>query len=229
MTNPRIIAEGSGFRVFCLPTGPLETNTYLLVSDKEAAIVDPAGDIPAFERLVKSEHADLVRILITHAHADHIAGCSDVKRLFPDALLTVPKFESDWLDHTALSLSYFVGGSPDVPAADALVQNADTVQIGTVALQCLLLPGHTPGSTAYYAAAESLLFCGDVLFEGSIGRMDLPGGDETAMRNSLQTVASLPGETVVLPGHGPQTTISQELMGNCYLTPYAPRRYDPHG
>jgi glyoxylase-like metal-dependent hydrolase (beta-lactamase superfamily II) len=229
VTAPQIIAEGSGFSVFCLPTGPLETNTYLLVSGSEAAIVDPAGDAPVFEKLLKSRHTPLKRILITHAHADHIAGCADIKRLFPDALLTVPNLESDWLDHPALSLSYYIGGIPAVPTADAHVQNGDTVQIGTVVLQCLLLPGHTPGSTAFYAPTENLLFCGDVLFEGSIGRVDLPGGDESAMLNSLQTVASMPPDTFVLPGHGPHTTIAQELARNPYLTPYATRRYRPHG
>lgn len=224
MTAPQIIAEGPGFTVSCLPTGPLETNTYLLVSGDEAAIVDPAGDAPAFEKLLKSGRVQLKRILITHAHADHIAGCADIKRLFPDAQLTVPKLESDWLDHPALSLSYYIGGIPASPAADTLVQDGDTMQIGAVVLRCLLLPGHTPGSTAYYASSENLLFCGDVLFEGSIGRVDLPGGDESAMLDSLRAIASMSDKTVVLPGHGPHTTIARELTSNPYLTPYVEGR-----
>ena len=98
MTRLQAITEGSGFSVYCLPTGPLETNSYLLVSEKEAALFDPAGEIPDFVKLLKQKHLQLKHILLTHAHADHIAGCADVKRLFPDALLAVPELESRMAD-----------------------------------------------------------------------------------------------------------------------------------
>ncbi|HHN46014.1 MAG TPA: MBL fold metallo-hydrolase [Planctomycetes bacterium] len=219
MNSPEKAAEGAGFEVFLAPTGPLETNTYLLVSGDKAAIIDPGGWPETLELEILRRKLELSRILVTHVHADHIGGCGELKKRFPKAVFTVPAEETGWLKHPAYSLSYFVGGLEDLPEPEHAVKPDDEIPLGMLRLRALLLPGHTPASTAYYAAEQSLLFCGDVLFEGSIGRTDMPGGSEAAMRRSLALLRQMPGETLVFPGHGPTTRMSTEFTHNPFLTP----------
>ncbi len=212
------LVDSPGLTVLWTPAGPLETNTYLVIAGPHAAVIDPAGEIPALASAAASHNAKIKHILLTHSHADHTAACAEAKERFPDALLVVPEAEADWLNHPAMSLSYFVGGLKPLPLPERTVKDGDIVTISTFHLKVLSLPGHTPGSTGYYSREHSLLFSGDALFQGSIGRVDLPGGDEDAMTASLKRLAALPPKTVVLPGHGPFTTIAEETTHNPFFS-----------
>lgn len=209
-------------QVHRLVVGALETNCYILLAGGFGAVVDPGGDVERIVGFLKP-HAPPAAILLTHAHADHIAAVGRLKECFPKALLHLHAAEADWPMHSAMSLSYWLAApmSP-CPQPDVLVHEGAELALGSLRIRVLHLPGHTPGSVGYRLAAQNLLFSGDVLFAGGIGRTDLPGSDAAAMAASLRRLAGkqpdpLPDDTLVLPGHGPATTIGAEKQANPFL------------
>lgn len=191
-------------------TGPAPyfTNSFLLVSEGQAAILDPAPDAARFAPLLEQEGARLTHILLTHGHFDHVFGLDSVRAAWPDARLHM--FRAD------------AAGTEDRPVAEApgtvWLADGQTVTVGGAELAVLHTPGHTPGSCCWLCGG--LLLTGDTLFAGSVGRTDLPGGDWQALMDSLRRLAAdeaLPDELRVLPGHGPFSTLGAERGGNPYL------------
>lgn len=194
-------------RIVAWRVPPYDNGCYLLVDERnEAVLVDPAmGDGVVLDAL-REQGIKLLEILDTHGHPDHIFGNAAVKEA-TRARLAIHRLDA-----------YRLGGSRpattfDIPpcAADDLIDEGPLRFLGDVHLEALHTPGHTEGSTCFYLPEEHALFSGDVLFQGNVGRVDLPGGDARAMEASLARVAELPPETRVYPGHGPQTTIGAEL------------------
>jgi glyoxylase-like metal-dependent hydrolase (beta-lactamase superfamily II) len=187
--------------------------------------VDPGGDADIILTAISdvffgesSRDAKLDAILITHCHADHIAAVAELKRKFPSAVLCVPAAEAHWLSRPALNLSYFLGSPVKAPEAERLVADGDIIAFGGIAFEALLCPGHSPGGACYLAREAGILFAGDVLFAGSIGRGDLPGGDGRLLVESIRRkLFALPPDIRVLPGHGPETTIGEEKGSNPFL------------
>ncbi len=191
-------------------TGPAPyfTNSYLLVSEGEAAIIDPAPDASRFAPLLEQENARLTHILLTHGHFDHVYGLDSVRAAWPAARLCL--FRADAV------------GSDDRPVRESpeilWLTDGQALKIGDTSLVALHTPGHTPGSCCYFC--EGALLTGDTLFAGSAGRTDLPGGDWEALMQSLHRLAEspiLPDDLRVLPGHGAFSTLGIERAQNPYM------------
>lgn len=199
--------------------GPIQTNCYL-VSDpatKEALVIDPG---PGSDRLageIRKAGLTVSAYLLTHAHWDHIDGLEKLKEEFP-APVYISEKEKETLKDPEINLSSMLGGVNKTYSADVFLKDGEGVTIGPFYFVCLSTPGHTPGGACYYFPRNKVVFSGDSLFYGSIGRTDFPGGSMTDLVRALkEKVMVLPEQTRVLPGHGPETDIREEEMSNYYL------------
>ena len=186
---------------------PYDNGSYIVVDDRgDALLIDPAmGDRITLEA-VREQGLRLVEILNTHGHPDHIYGNAAVKEA------TKARLAIHRLDAYRLGPERPPTNLPIPPCdADDLFDEGALSYVADLNLTALHTPGHTEGSTCFYLEREKVLFSGDVLFKGSTGRWDLPGGDREQMERSLERVMTLPAETTVYPGHGGPTTIGDEL------------------
>jgi hydroxyacylglutathione hydrolase len=197
--------------------GPLDTNCYLVHCDKtlDCAVVDPGAEAERIFPLIIEFGFKPVVILNTHGHIDHIGANKDVKDKF-NVPLCIHALDSPMLERIQeFELSFFLGAK-ESPPADRLLQDGDTIKIGKSGLLVLHTPGHTPGSVSLLG--DGVLFSGDTLFFGGVGRTDLPGGSTRDLEKSIrEKILTLPPETIVLPGHGPLTTVGEEKDSNPFL------------
>lgn len=202
----------------CLTVGPFQENCYLIGDPEsgEGAIVDPGDE--ADRILAAAERVGLTfrYILNTHAHLDHVGAVDEVKDH-----LKIPFFlhesESPVLKTVPKQAAMFGLQIPKAPQVDVWYDLNRDIQLGNLTIRVLFTPGHTPGGVSLYIPSESVLLAGDTLFNGSIGRTDLPGGDyETLIQSIQQNLFGLPDEVIVYPGHGLETTIGYEKMNNPY-------------
>jgi len=202
-------------------TGAYQENAYLVFDGAgKAAAVDPGEDAPRILAALRDAGADLSAVLLTHGHLDHIAALPALLAAAP-APVHVAAADADWCFTERNRLEpYAPVLSPPANLAEDLSEGAE-VRAGGLVFQILATPGHSPGSVCLLlgdpSGAPAVLFAGDTLFAGSIGRTDFEGGDDEAMAASLRRLAALPPQTRVLPGHGPATTIARELRVNPYL------------
>jgi hydroxyacylglutathione hydrolase len=210
-----------------LPVGPLQCNCSILGDEisREAIVVDPGDDIPRILALLAKHSLTLKQILITHAHIDHIAGAHRLKQLTGAPILynqhdlaqvKMMDVQATWLGIPTPTVS-----NPDDTLDDnkriTIGANPEQGQAGITG-SILHTPGHTEGSVCIYIPDQSLLLAGDTLFAGSVGRTDLPGGDTRKLLTSINDrLLTLPNETIVIPGHGPRTTIGSERSENQFL------------
>ena len=199
--------------------GPVETNCYLVTNEetKELVIIDPAVFQERLLKKVRDEGLKPVAILLTHGHFDHIMGVPGWKKEYPDLPLYAGKAEERVLFDPSLNLSnsfreYAVSLKPE-----HLLEDGEEISLIGETFRYILTPGHTEGSGCYYDAAEKVLFSGDTLFYGSMGRTDLVTGDEAAIFASLRRLMELPDDTAVFPGHGPDSMIGTEKRINPYV------------
>ncbi|MDP9158834.1 MAG: MBL fold metallo-hydrolase [Acidobacteriota bacterium] len=202
-----------------LPVGPLQCNCSLIGDEntREAMVIDPGDDIDDVLALVRKHNLTVKQIVITHAHIDHVGGAMKLRRATGAPILLN---QSDYALIKMLDMqAAWIGmQSPGHVEIDRSISQADVITAGNLQATVLHTPGHTEGSVCLYFEAEKKLIAGDTLFAGSIGRTDLPGGSFEQIINSLhETVMALPDATVVIPGHGPQTTIGQERASNPFL------------
>ncbi|MFH1378432.1 MAG: MBL fold metallo-hydrolase [Planctomycetota bacterium] len=206
------------------------TNGYLVRgSDMKATIIDPGTDIDTVITAVKTLGWTLKSAWITHGHFDHMGGLSELKQAVPQLEIIGPKGEEDHFRRGLKNLSTWQGKSMTAPAPDRFVSDGDTVQIGDLVFRCIRISGHSPFGICYYLAPEiaekkirldagdetvdcaGVVFTGDILFAGGIGRWDLPGGSQNALLQGIRDkLFALPDETLAFPGHGPYTTIGDE-------------------
>ena len=204
--------------VFSRVVGPIQTSIYILGCRKtnQAVIIDGGGDAKEMMATIDEQGWDLNAIWQTHAHIDHVAGLNDLRELTEAPILLHP-LEQPVYDAAVQQGLMFGFQIEPLPSVDQYVEEGQVVNVGQLEAKIMLLPGHSPGSVAFYLEEEGLFFGGDVIFAGSVGRVDLPGSSPQAMRQSLQRVAQLPDDTIILPGHGPTTTIAQEKQTNPFL------------
>jgi len=202
-----------------LAVGPLQCNCSVVGDEesREALVIDPGDEIEEVLAIVGRHGLTVKQIIITHAHIDHVGGAMKLKRATGAPILLN---QSDYallkmLDEQAA----WVGmAPPGAVTVDAGLADAGTVRAGKLAATVMHTPGHTQGSVCLYFEPEKKLIAGDTLFAGSIGRTDLPGGSMEKILASLhQRVLALPDETLVVPGHGPLTTIGRERETNPFL------------
>jgi len=190
---------------------PLDNNVYLVVDEgtREALVIDTA--LGSGELLAKAREvgATIKYILNTHGHADHVAD-NEPLRAATGAKIAIFEAEVARLQRVAREPRWYLQVPPPPSKAEVLLKEGSEVRVGGVALVTLHTPGHTEGSVSFYAPSAGVLFSGDTLFRGTCGRTDVAGGSPARMISSLRRLATLPPETRVLPGHGPETTIGDE-------------------
>jgi hydroxyacylglutathione hydrolase len=201
--------------------GPVETNSYLAADTQtqEAVVIDPAWDGHIIAREAQRRGWRITGIWLTHAHFDHIAGVSGIVEHVQPA----PPVAMHPAD---LPLWESQGGAPFFgmrinpgPRPSLSLSHAQLLRLGGYSFEVRYAPGHTPGHVVFYCAAEKLVFCGDVIFMSGIGRTDLPGGSyQTLIRSIQEQILSLPDETRLLSGHGPETTVGKERQDNPFLS-----------
>ena len=201
------------------PVGPLQCNCSIIGDEasREAMVIDPGDDIEDVLALIAKHNLKVKQIVITHAHIDHVGGAMKL-RASTGAPILLNQNDYALLKMLDTQAAWVGMKSPGKVEIDHSVEQADTVRAGAITADVLHTPGHTEGSVCLYFPAEKTLIAGDTLFAGSIGRTDLPGGSFEKIIQSLHgTVLALPDETVVVPGHGPLTTIGEERESNPFL------------
>ncbi|ANX12884.1 hypothetical protein ABE41_012775 [Fictibacillus arsenicus] len=202
-----------------ITVGPVQENTYILYdSNNEAIIIDPGSEGTKIIQNIESLKLKPLAVLLTHAHFDHIGAVDSVREKY-QLPLYIHKKEQDWLTNTKKNGSMHFGQNITAkPASHVLTDNDKSLKIGSFSFEVLSTPGHSPGSVSYYLKGAAAVFSGDALFAGSIGRTDLYGGSQDTLLKSIhEKLLQLPEETVVLSGHGPETTIGMEMDSNPFL------------
>jgi len=202
-----------------IPVGPLQCNCSVIGDEAshEAMVIDPGDDIDEVIALVREHGLTVKQIVITHAHIDHVGGAMKLRTL-TGAPIVLNQNDSALLKMLDVQATWIGVAPPGEVKIDHSIAQGDTVHAGSLKASVLHTPGHSEGSVCLYFPAEKKLIAGDTLFAGSIGRTDLPGGSFEKIIDSLHgQVLALPDETVVVPGHGPLTTIGEERENNPFL------------
>lgn len=203
-----------------LIVGPLEVNCYLVWDDQslEGVIIDPGDEADRIAKVLRSKGVKPLAILLTHGHGDHLAAVGPFKDQFSVPVLC-GKGEEGLLIDSAKNLSLWLDAPVVAPAPDQLLEDEEQVSFGRLAFTVLATPGHSPGGICFLMASENVLFCGDTLFQGSIGRTDFPGGSlEQLLGGIKRKIMTLPDQIVCYPGHGPATTVGAERVNNPFIT-----------
>jgi len=198
-----------------LAVGPVMSNCYIVGSEssKEGIIVDPGDEAENILSIVKETGLQIKTIVLTHWHWDHVDATAEVKAA-TGAEMAIHADDVTFLQDQD-SRALWGSSSPPPPPPDRLLKEGDSIDLADMHFSVLHTPGHSPGCICLLG--HGILFSGDTLFNYGIGRCDLPGSDSTQMANSLKRLMTLPDETIVYPGHGPQTTIGAERRGNPFL------------
>src|SRR5678809_1661342 len=203
-----------------LPVGPLQCNCSVIGDDttRDAMVIDPGDDIEDVLALIRKHNLQVKQIVITHAHIDHVGGAMKL-RAATGAPILLNQNDYALLKKLDVQAAWIGVPTPGEMEIDRSITTGETVSAGSLRAQVLQTPGHTEGSVCLYFPAEQTLIAGDTLFAGSIGRTDLPGGSFDKIIDSLHDkVLALPDETIVVPGHGPLTTIGEERENNPFFT-----------
>jgi glyoxylase-like metal-dependent hydrolase (beta-lactamase superfamily II) len=208
-------------KIDCVVLGAYQTNSYVLrpnSNSRDCIIIDTglqSGELVGF---LKESKLNPLALILTHGHPDHTTGVPALREDFPQIQVYIHALDAKLLTSPP-SLLVAMAGIRMRPAAPAnvLIEGPTTIEIADIGLEVLHTPGHTPGSICLYSKDDGVIFVGDTLFEGSVGRTDL-GGDMEQLINSIkQKLLTLPDETIVYPGHGPQTIIGSERRYNPFL------------
>lgn len=202
---------------FRIRTIPFDENVYIYYDEQslDACIIDPGGSFEKIREFVNSKKLKVKSVILTHAHADHIGALQEIIDQYKDIEVIAAKREKKILNSPAYNLTINFGMKNTSFEATRYVEDGDTYQIGGKTLKFILTPGHTSGSMCVFDG--EIMFTGDTLFEGSIGRTDLPTGSYQEMENSLKKLSQMNEDIIILPGHGEQSSIGQEKKYNPFL------------
>ena len=202
------------------PVGPLQCNCTIIgnTATGKGYLIDPGGDAERILETIETMNVSIEAIYHTHAHFDHFLASAEIKEKTGAPIFLNESDRFLW-DSLEMQCSYFnIDFKPTPPPDFNIEDQQDLIHCAGV---CIHTPGHTPGSVSFHFESEKLLIAGDTLFQGSVGRTDLPGGDFQILKNSIQEkIYSLDESTVVITGHGPQTSIKREMESNLFI------RYD---
>ncbi|MDP2959799.1 MAG: MBL fold metallo-hydrolase [candidate division Zixibacteria bacterium] len=200
-----------------LIVGELETNCYILGDEKtrEGIIIDPGGDLKEIEKVLEELHLEIKYIILTHGHSDHIGVLAELKKK-TCAQILIHKEDAEMLSEPEKNLSIFSSTPISAPEADKLLKDKDKIKIGNIELEVLHTPGHTQGSISLWT--DKIIFTGDLIFYGSVGRTDLPGGSYQKLLRSIQEkILDKEEDMIIYSGHGPATTVGEERRNNPFL------------
>jgi len=213
-------------KIHVLPSGPIQTNGYLLTESKrgEAVLVDaPDGILEKIQPLLAAEGCALAELWLTHGHWDHMQDAARVKRTL-GAVVRAHRADRPLLE-TPERMEEFMGARLGLEgvAIDAWVEDGDRLAALGREFEVRHVPGHCPGNVLFFEPRAKVALVGDALFQGGVGRWDLPGGDFELLARSIRSrIYTLPDDTVVLPGHGDRTTVADEKAGNPFIPAEAP-------
>jgi hydroxyacylglutathione hydrolase len=197
--------------------GALETNCYLVYCEEssECAVVDPGAEPERIIRQISSLELEPVILIDTHGHVDHVGANKDIKEKY-DIPLCIHSLDSRMLDNIlATTMGLFLGAKKS-PEPDRFLEDGELIPIGKSHLKVIHTPGHSPGSVSL--SGDGFLLSGDLLFCGGVGRTDLPGGSWSVLEDSIRKrIFTFPDDTIVLPGHGPSTSVGQEKSANPFI------------
>ena len=198
--------------------GDFMTNCFFVRNGGVGWLVDVGFQPEAMLAAAERSGVTIEKIVLTHGHADHIAGLDLARSRFPRAEVLIPRNEADFLTDASLNLSAAFGMPITTAEADALLEHGQALDLGGVAFEVRHTPGHSPGGVSLVAHDHGRALVGDALFAGSIGRIDFPTSDgEALMRAIRDQLMTLPDDTVIHPGHGPESTIGRERQTNPFL------------
>jgi hydroxyacylglutathione hydrolase len=201
---------------------PIQENTYVLYNEQnQCAIIDPGcyyqNEVEELKRFIHQNKLTPILLLNTHCHLDHVFGNKAIAEAYT-LTLHLHKNEQQVLGFAPTSGLMYNLPFDNYTGDFIFLEHGDTVKIGSDELNVLLTPGHSPGSISFYNANDGFVISGDVLFKNSVGRSDLPGGNhETLIKSIQQHILTLPPQTIVYSGHGPKTTVADEMANNPYL------------
>ena len=207
-----------------LVVGMLATNCYVVgcPRTRQGMVIDPGGDAEIIGDRVEELGLTLAWIVDTHGHGDHIEAQRALKERFPEAQIAIHPDDADCLADPQRNLSVMLGVPYTSPPADRLLNDGDDLTVGALTFKVLHTPGHTRGGVSLFCQPDDgdpVVFCGDTLFDGSIGRTDFPGGSMSTLLASIrERLFTLPPRTVCYTGHGEPTTIEREMRDNPFLT-----------
>lgn len=204
----------------CIPAGAISANCYILVDEKTktGAVIDPGEFNRAVDNaIIASGMTELKYILCTHGHFDHISGVSALKKKYPEARICVGKEDAPFLSNDKLNLAEYFGYSFEPCYCDKELSHGDKLYLGDAEIKVYSVPGHSPGGVLYILEKENVMFTGDTLFSGSIGRTDMYGGDFAVLMKTLSKFKDFSEDFRIYPGHGGSSTIGYELKTNMYL------------
>lgn len=204
-------------KIRTLPLGSFEANCYLVSDDEgHTLVIDPGDEADHIVSALQDTHLTVAAYLVTHGHVDHLSALTELERVFP-APVGIHPADGKWAFGGTNQMPPFYS-APQRPRQPmrALADGQAWTDAG-LHYRVLATPGHSPGCVCFYFQNDNVIFTGDTLFAGSVGRTDLPGGDERLLLQSLSRLTSLPDCTVIYPGHGPQTTIGREKTSNPFL------------
>ncbi len=203
-----------------IPVTPFQQNCSIVWCDQtmEGAVIDPGGDLPRITAAAAKLGVQLRQILLTHAHIDHAGGTATLARELSLPVIGPHQSDQFWIDALQQQAQMFGFAPAAAFTPTRWLNDGDTVAVGAGTLQVRHCPGHTPGHVVFHDAPTRRAFVGDVLFAGSIGRTDLPGGDHDTLIDSItQRLWPMGDDTVFIPGHGPESTFGRERRGNPYV------------
>ena len=202
-----------------IAVGPFQVNCYLYWDQEtgDGVVIDPGADESVLITAIEASKMNLKAILLTHGHGDHIAAVAAIKKHF-NVPLYLGVGDEDLLSRPSEEIAALLGHAILPITADHVMNDELVIKLGSVLLRVLATPGHTRGGVCFLDEKENLLFTGDTLFWGSIGRTDLPGGSLPILLDSIKTrILSLPDAIRCYPGHGPETTVGAERSSNPFL------------
>jgi hydroxyacylglutathione hydrolase len=219
------MAETAPCTIESIESAPFGEMTYIVwkrgqgEAQAEALVIDPGFDPEAIFEVLTRHSLQVAAILNTHGHADHIAGNAAMKQAFPAAPLLIGRNDARLLTDPDANLSAPFGMPLTSPAADRLVDDGERLELAGLSMEVREIPGHSPGSVVFVCDQYDpvIVFGGDVLFAGSIGRTDLGGNTEQLLAGIRARLFNLPASTLVYPGHGPVTTVGQEQVANPFV------------
>jgi hydroxyacylglutathione hydrolase len=203
-----------------IPVTDFEQNCSLIWCEqtRQAALVDPGGDADVLLQAVEERGLQLTRLLLTHGHVDHVGAAAELARRLGIPVEGPQREDAFWLESVSTQSAMFGLPHAEPVTPDRWLEDGDVVSFGTVTLEVIHCPGHTPGHVVFYHRDSRTAFVGDVLFHGSIGRTDFPRGDYTALMRSIrERLFPLGDDVTFIPGHGPASTFGEERRSNPYV------------
>ncbi|NDW22743.1 MBL fold metallo-hydrolase [Alteromonas hispanica] len=208
-------------KIVVIPVTPFSQNCSLIwdPSSMKGAFVDPGGNVEQLIKAAKDNHVEIEKIILTHGHLDHVGGTTAIASHFNVSIIGPHKGDKFWLDGL-MQQSQMFGFPPASPFEPTQwLNDNDTISVGTLTLEVLHCPGHTPGHVALVERSSNRIIVGDIIFAGSIGRTDFPQGNQQQLIDSIKRkILSLPEDMMIYPGHGPTTTVGTEKATNPYVS-----------